>query len=194
MRKAELTRQFIIEKSAPIFNKLGYANTSMQDLTSATGLTKGSIYGNFENKDEVAVEAFRFNLGKMVRMFEDAMSGRRTFREKLLVYPEIYERFFSDDFVEGGCPILNTAIEADFTHPTLKAKARQAFSSWKSTISELVRSGKQSGEFKESVDTEATAIAILALIEGGTMIAKLTGDENQMLMVTAHLRHLINTL
>jgi AcrR family transcriptional regulator len=37
----------------------GYAGTSMYDLTEATGLTKGSIYGNFENKDDVALAGFR---------------------------------------------------------------------------------------------------------------------------------------
>ena len=42
--KAELTSQYIIETVAPIFNKNGYAATSMLDLTNATGLTKGAIY------------------------------------------------------------------------------------------------------------------------------------------------------
>ena len=52
--RSEKTRQLIIETAAPIFNKKGYAGTSLSDLTQATGLTKGSIYGNFKNKDEVA--------------------------------------------------------------------------------------------------------------------------------------------
>ena len=58
MSKAEKTRQFIIEKTAPIFNKKGFAGTSLSDMTEATGLTKGSIYGNFADKDEVAMAAF----------------------------------------------------------------------------------------------------------------------------------------
>ncbi|RZL99390.1 MAG: TetR/AcrR family transcriptional regulator, partial [Pedobacter sp.] len=63
--KAERTRQLIIEQTAPIFNTKGYAGTSMNDLTAATGLTKGAIYGNFENKDEVAVAAFDYNFSKI---------------------------------------------------------------------------------------------------------------------------------
>src|ERR1700722_8888899 len=63
--KAERTRQFIIEKTAPIFNKKGYAGTSLSDITAATGLTKGSIYGNFADKDEVALAAFDYNIGKL---------------------------------------------------------------------------------------------------------------------------------
>ncbi|HAE68223.1 MAG TPA: TetR/AcrR family transcriptional regulator, partial [Sphingobacterium sp.] len=54
MSKAEQTRQYIIEKTAPIFNKKGYFATSLSDITTATGLTKGSIYGNFKDKDDLA--------------------------------------------------------------------------------------------------------------------------------------------
>ena len=61
LKKSARTRQFIVEKSAPIFNKKGYSGTSLHDLTEATGLTKGGIYGNFENKDEIAAAAFEFN-------------------------------------------------------------------------------------------------------------------------------------
>jgi len=63
MSKAEKTKQFIIEKTAPVFNTKGYTSTSLSDITKSTGLTKGSIYGNFENKEEVALEAYRYNAG-----------------------------------------------------------------------------------------------------------------------------------
>jgi len=52
--KAERTSAFIIERVAPVFNKHGYIGTSMSDLTEATGLTKGALYGNFENKEALA--------------------------------------------------------------------------------------------------------------------------------------------
>ena len=57
MKKSEQTKAYIIEKAAPIFNKKGYAGTSLRDMTGATRLTKGSIYGNFANKDEAALAA-----------------------------------------------------------------------------------------------------------------------------------------
>jgi TetR/AcrR family transcriptional repressor of nem operon len=40
LSKSERTKQFIIEKTAPVFNKKGFAGTSISDLTDATGLTK----------------------------------------------------------------------------------------------------------------------------------------------------------
>lgn len=194
MGKAELTRQFIIEKSAPVFNKLGYAGTSLNDLTEVTGLTKGSIYGNFENKDEVALEAFLFNVKKMGQHFKSEMEKVTGCREKLLVYPAMYESFYSNGFLEGGCPILNTSVEADDTHPVLKIHAKRAFLNWKDAIARLIDKGQKSGEFKSVCDPEEMAFTILAIIEGATMIAKLMDDERHIKNVTEHLRVLINNL
>ena len=67
MSKAERTKQFIVEKTAPIFNMKGYAGTSVNDMMAATGLTKGSIYGNFKNKDDVALAAFDHNRKRWIR-------------------------------------------------------------------------------------------------------------------------------
>jgi TetR/AcrR family transcriptional repressor of nem operon len=60
MTKAERTRQFIIEKAAPIFNQKGVAGTSMSDIMEATKLAKGGLYGNFESKEEICVEAYKY--------------------------------------------------------------------------------------------------------------------------------------
>src|SRR5262245_13558435 len=59
MTKAQRTRLHIIEKTAPLFNMNGFDGTSLADLCRVTGLTKGALYGNFLDKEELATEAFR---------------------------------------------------------------------------------------------------------------------------------------
>jgi AcrR family transcriptional regulator len=173
MNKAERTRQFIVEKTAPIFNKKGYAGTSISDMTEATGLTKGSIYGNFANKDEVALAAFDHNVKKVVSMIRAEMDKKKTVREKLLVYVDVYNN--TQGFPEGGCPILNTAIESDDTHEALKKKVTDVILGWKSLIVSLLQLGIDRKEFKEIEDLEQTALSIISTIEGGIMIARVTG-------------------
>ena len=98
MSKAERTRQFIVEKTAPIFNVKGYAGTSVSDMTEATGLTKGSIYGNFENKDEVALAAFEHNWKGVQTAVRAEMDRRTTYKDKLLVFARVYENLQSPAF------------------------------------------------------------------------------------------------
>jgi AcrR family transcriptional regulator len=175
MSKAEKTKQFIVEKTAPLFNKKGYAGTSVSDMTDATGLTKGSIYGNFANKDDVALTAFDHNLKKVTQIITQEMEKQKTIRGKLLVYMNVYDNFLFFPFPEGGCPILNTATEADDTHPALRKKAADAILSWKDKIISLLEKGIATKEFKTILNPEQIALTIIAMIEGGIMITKLTG-------------------
>lgn len=194
MNKAEKTKQFIIEKTAPIFNMKGYSGTSMQDITLATGLTKGSIYGNFKNKDEVALAVFQYNYEKMQTLFIQEISKKTTYREKLMSYPELYEKFATERFPLGGCPIMNTAIEADDTHPQLKALAKNAMLFWKDSLVRLINKGIEKNEFKSTTNADENALTIIALIEGAIMMINLTGklDYHQSMMNT--LRKVITAL
>jgi TetR/AcrR family transcriptional repressor of nem operon len=176
MSKAEKTRQFILEKTAPIFNSKGFAGTSLSDLTEATGLTKGSIYGNFENKDEVALAAFDHNWKSVQAVMRAEMDKRKTYKEKLLAYVRIHENAQAPALPVGGCPLLNTAVEADDTHPALREKAAAAFLGWKKNIVALIEGGIAAKEFRRQVDAGQTALSLIALIEGAILISRLTGQ------------------
>ena len=194
MSKAEKTRQFILEKTAPIFNKKGYAGTSLNDMTDATGLTKGSIYGNFTNKDDVALAAFDFNVQKVRNIISHEMAKHSTAREQLLVYINVYEDFLKHPFPVGGCPILNTSVEADDTHELLKQKACDAVMAWKNNITKLIKKGIDNNEFKGTVDAEQAALTLIAMIEGAIMITKVTGKINYRKMIMRSAETFINSL
>jgi TetR/AcrR family transcriptional repressor of nem operon len=194
MSKAEKTRQFIIEKTAPVFNVKGYAGTSISDLMQATGLTKGSIYGNFANKDEVALAAFDHNLKCMNIAIQERMDSRGTIKDKLLVYAQVYEDFLYAPFPIGGCPILNTSTEADDTHPPLKKKAADALESWKNLLSGLIKKGIANNEFGGDIDPDEVAIGMIAMIEGGIMIGKVTGKLHYRHAVMKSIKRMIENL
>ena len=176
MNKAEQTRQYIVERTAPIFNVKGYAGTTLSDMTAATGLTKGSVYGNFANKEEVALAAFEHNWSRVQAAVRAAMAKRKSSRDKLLALAGFYADVQSQDFPEGGCPLLNTAVEADDTHPGLRKLAADAFQGWKKNIVSVVEAGVAAKEFRAGIDAEQVAVTLIAMIEGAVMLSRLTGN------------------
>jgi TetR/AcrR family transcriptional regulator, transcriptional repressor for nem operon len=194
MSKAERTRQFIVKKTSPIFNTKGYAGTSIADMTDATGLTKGSIYGNFANKDEVALAVFDYNLQKVNAIIDAELEQQASAKDKLLVYVRVYDNFLKYPFPVGGCPILNTAIEADDTHHLLKNKAVEAIAAWKRKLTELITTGIQQKEFRSDVNPEQVALTIIAMIEGAIMITKLTGKTNFLRSIMQSVKNMIEGL
>jgi TetR/AcrR family transcriptional repressor of nem operon len=194
MTKAGQTKEFIIERTAPIFNKKGFGGTSLSDITTATGLTKGSIYGNFANKDEVGLAAFDYNLGKIQNIIRAEMTRYSSAKEKLLVYVDVYDNFLKHPFPEGGCPIMNTATECDDTHPELKKKAIGAINSWKKAVRQLIEKGIAAKEFNPKTDAEKIALSMIATIEGAIMITKLTGKINYRNAIMETVREMVNNL
>jgi AcrR family transcriptional regulator len=194
MSKADKTKEYIIEKTASIFNTKGYAGTSLNDMSDATGLTKGSIYGNFKNKDDVALEAFKYNFSIMSNLFSSEMEKRKTYREKLFVYPDVIGNFTDSKLPQGGCPVLNTAVESDDTHPLLKQQTVFAFNRWKDKIINLLKDGIASNEFNANIHPEQVALTILALLEGGIMIRKLTDNQEYILYIMNSLHDYIEGL
>jgi TetR/AcrR family transcriptional repressor of nem operon len=88
MTKAERTRQFIIEKAAPIFNQKGIAGTSMSDIMEATKLAKGGLYGNFESKEEICLESFKYLTDSLSDEIGRAIAVKSTAKEKLFALLE----------------------------------------------------------------------------------------------------------
>ena len=180
LSKSERTKQFIIEKAGPVFNAKGFAGTSLHDLTKATGFTKGSIYGNFENKDEVALAAFDYNFEKVTSYMKRKILATENAIERLLAYPEVYRNFLKIPFLQAGCPILNTSTEADDTHPLLRKKAADALAFWKQSIENQVKRGIARKEIKVSTNPSEIAIIMMSLIEGSIMQAKVCEKSKEL--------------
>ena len=194
MSKAARTKQFIIEKTAPIFNTKGYAGTSIHDLTLATGLTKGSIYGNFDNKDEVALAAFDYNFTRVNLYIKSQMEAQSTIIGKLLVYPQTYRNFLKLPFLAAGCPITNTSTEADDTHPQLRTKAAAAFAYWRKSLEVLINKGISAGEIKADLPIQEFISVLTSLIQGSFMQTKVTGNLNALYESMEYLEKLIQNL
>jgi TetR/AcrR family transcriptional repressor of nem operon len=178
--KAEETRQAIIEKAAVIFNKNGYQRTSMSTLTRALGLTKGAIYGNFVDKDALAVEAFRHS----VRLVADSVREQLLLHEgavdKIRAFARTFLDLYDDIVLSGGCPILNTAADSDDAHPQLHGEVRRILTAWEGRLVALVDAAKESGEIRPDADADLFATIFIALIEGGILLAKTVGDKKYL--------------
>ncbi len=192
--KAERTRQYIIERTAPVFNEKGYAGTSMTDLTDATGLTKGSIYGNFENKDEVALAAFDYNFGRVTAYLRERILAEESAIDRLLVYPRVYSDFLKISFLKAGCPLLNTSVEADDTHPALREKTSQALTFWKKALESQVKRGIERKEIHQDTNPTEVAVILMSLIEGAVMQAKVHGRATELRISMRYLENFIVSL
>ncbi len=193
MRKGERTRQHIIEKSAGLFNQKGYAGSSIQDIMQVTGLTKGGVYRTFSGKDEIALEAFDYASRVLIARFLQAAEQAETSIGKIMAVCAVYEDPVGHPPIEGGCPLLNTAVEADDGYLPLREKAVDAHGQFTAFIQSLLRNGVRSGELSPELNTEALASFVVSSLEGGVMASRLTRDNKHIGFVIQQIKLVLSS-
>jgi TetR/AcrR family transcriptional repressor of nem operon len=191
MRKAEQTRQYIIEKVSPIFNMHGYEGTSMAQLTEAIGLTKGALYGNFRNKDEIALAVLEYNISRISKEIAGKVKPIKNSCDKLIAYAEHYPDVFDTISQRGGCPILNAAVDSDNTDLPIRDVVVRWLDVWLGSVQSIIANGQKRKEIKGSVDPEEFATLFVSLIEGGIMLSKVMGSRNHL---ERNVRFLVDTI
>lgn len=176
MSKAEKTKQYIIEKSAPIFNVKGYGGTTLSEIQDAVKLSRGAIYGNFADKNEIAIEAFEYNSSQSYKRFEDVINKRSSAKESLLAYAGLYSTNWKSVLERGGCPMQNAAVEADDHLHFLRENVRNSINKFIKKLQQIIEDGQLRGEFKPDKNALEYAELIFSLMEGNIMLAKIMND------------------
>lgn len=169
--KAENTSNYIVQKVAPVFNKHGYMGTSLSELVAVTGLTKGAIYGNFANKEELAVLAFKQNVKALISPLSAEMDRHDNAIEKLFALTNYYRGYYNKVKTIGGCPVLNVGIDANNVNPALFQVVKSTARKLEDGLRQVIETGIQKKEIKKQINAAAYARIIYGMIEGSVFMA-----------------------
>jgi len=189
--KAERTTAYIIETVAPVFNKHGYIGTSMSDLTEATGLTKGALYGNFENKEALALSAFEYNSNKLLSKIDEKLSEGKTALQKIFALTNFYRNYDVFTMDMGGCPILNVGVDAQHNNPLLSAAAKETIKTIEGKIALVFENGVNSGELRLPVTPLQFAKQLYTMLQGSVAMSTMTRDRKYLINTVAYLEQLV---
>jgi TetR/AcrR family transcriptional repressor of nem operon len=189
--KGQKTRERIVAEAANLFNQRGFEGSSMSDVMAATGLEKGGIYRHFSSKEELAAEAFDY-------AWKSAFETRIHDLEQVPNSIEKLKRFIVNFIngrpaVPGGCPVLNTAVEADDGNLLLRDRVRAAWREWRDYLAEIVAAGLKRKEIRPEVDAKQVATLIISSLEGALMIARLERNKEALLTAQSHLERYLDT-
>jgi TetR/AcrR family transcriptional repressor of nem operon len=193
MNKGDLTKERIIEAAAPVFNRNGFVGTSLSDLMEATGLQKGGIYRHFKSKEELAVAAFdhAWRVARKTRWLDvDKTEGAIGQLQKFIA--NFVER--RTGLVQGGCPVLNTAVDSDDGNPVLRDHVRKALRQWTKRICDIVAAGIQNHEIRRDVDPQAVATVLISALEGAIMMTRLRESTQPLEQVRQYLNTFLQSL
>ena len=169
-----------LSAAVDVFSSKGYAETSMEDIVRATGVSRYGLYGTFGNKRELfeqALDRYADGMGKnlYMRLFEPDASLddiRRIFEER------IRETCRSDD--NTGCLFVHTAMELAPREPELMGVLKKFMKRMSAAFSAGLASAQARGEVREDLDVKAAGDLLTNTMFGFAVLGR-TGFSRQTL-------------
>ncbi|MBV8490988.1 MAG: TetR/AcrR family transcriptional regulator [Candidatus Eremiobacteraeota bacterium] len=187
-------RNAILASAAPIFNRRGFAGTSIAEILEATALEKGGLYNHFASKEELAIASFEYAWEAVNAHFKRCLAGVAPGAPALHAYVDAFARYVQRPVVDGGCPLANAALEADDALPFLRDRVKDAFGKVRSFVRHHVQRAIEFGEFAASTEPETVADFTLAALEGAFLLARGARSRRSMDRVAASLHAWLRTL
>jgi TetR/AcrR family transcriptional repressor of nem operon len=179
LTKAERTKQFILETAVPLYNEKGISGVNIDDVLEATKLTKGCLYGHFENKEDLSEQVIELSLKMVSDKIRTAVYSGKTIKGKVFAFLDFYKNPI-ETYISGGCPIFNTAVEADDNYPFIKEKVAKVFRNGQEELTALLQEGINMGEFSSKLDPAVFAFKLVASVEGGIVMCRVMNTAKPM--------------
>lgn len=179
-RPREFELDEAIESAMQVFWSHGYNGTSLVDLLEGTGLSRGSLYKAFGDKQALFLAALeRYTAAASARLSHALQQPGPTkplIREMLLRYAQI------SSGVEGlrGCMLVAAATEL-LPHDVRAAQCvRRLFAHMRADCAATIKRGQEQGDISRRHDAQALASLIVCLTQGMRVVGKAGGSQEEM--------------
>jgi AcrR family transcriptional regulator len=145
--------EIALGKALDLFRKDGFAATSLDDLSAATGMNRPSLYGAFGDKHELYIKSYqRYRAdarAAMIDIFRDEMPIRKRLERIYAVALDIY---LSGEAGPRGCFTVMTAASEAVADPDIRAMVLEGFSELDKAFASCFRLARENGELLVTAD------------------------------------------
>lgn len=140
------------------------------------------------------MQAYEYSVDLMRQEFAAAIKGKYDAIERLQAVVVVFQKISAGSPISGGCPVVNTAVQANNTHPQLQNCARQTMIEWQEFIIRIAQSGIERGQLHSETDPEMLATLLISTLEGAIMLTQLHQDASYMDHAITHLTSHLESL
>lgn len=177
--RGERTRSRIVDTAADLMRVRGVGGTTLDDVVSASKVSKSQLYRHFEDKPalvravielvgERTIDRERERLEKV-----QTFTGLRRWRDALVASNALHEGRY-------GCPLGSLANEVSDQDAVARAKLRDLFAAWQELFEDLIARFQRKGIIPPDADAAQLATAFVAAVQGGYLLAQTSRDVTPM--------------
>jgi AcrR family transcriptional regulator len=151
----------------------GYAATSVDDLTAATGLGKGSLYGAFGDKHGLFLRALddyvTTALGDVCAQLRDP---KYPAYDRLIRHIRAQAKAIAADKSRRGCMMAKSAAELGATDETVEQTVARAYATWTAELVDSIKEAQRAGAIDKKQNPQVLATTVLAFLRGQEALHK----------------------
>jgi TetR/AcrR family transcriptional regulator, cholesterol catabolism regulator len=159
-KKSELRRQAILQHALALFDRQGFANTSLDDIARETGVKREAIYYYFKNRAEILLNLIRPQSEALVSGLKEIIDSDDDAATKLYLAIRNHLQRFDRHCLEMTISLRDIYLE---DAKEVRREMDQTWHSYEAMWTRIVADGQASGEFAASGDPKMVAFAILGM-------------------------------
>ena len=145
----------------------GYAATSVDDLTAATGLGKGSLYGAFGDKHALFLRALDdYCVDATGRVVAQLRRPGVSAYDRLADHVRAVAADIAADTGRRGCMMAKSAAELGANDADVGRVINASFTKWQGALADCIAEAQRDGTVSAATDPEALATMLLGMIRG----------------------------
>ncbi|MFC3770513.1 TetR/AcrR family transcriptional regulator [Paenibacillus sp. GCM10012303] len=179
-------RDIVLQTATVLFLEKGYQVTSMDEIVTASKVSKTNIYYHFKSKEELLAAIVRQMTGTYNQIIEEiAGQTELTVTERIGRFAEVLSE--QQPYSLGGCPFLTIYVQTSHESDFVREEIARFFQNQIFTLEKLLQEGIHRQEFKPGLPVSRIAELIVSTIEGGLFLQHTHRD-------SAFLPNLLQTL
>ena len=172
----------------------GIADTKMEEVRSSAGVSNSQIYQHFSDKTALVRAVIEYQTDAVIepqeRLFGqlNTMNGLRIWRDRAIDQQR-------GPSLRGGCPIGSLAGQLSDSDEAFRLQLAHSFQRWSAGLQLGLKTMHANGVLRRDADPEELATVLLAALQGGMLLAKLSRDIHQLeIALDAALAHVESQL
>jgi len=147
-----------LAKALDLFRKDGFAGTSLDDLSAATGMNRPSLYGAFGDKRALYIKTYERYRSDARAAMQEAFKGDLPLRKRLQrIYAIALDIYLSGEEGPRGCFTVMTAASEAVADPDIRAMVLSGFHELDKAFAICFRCARETGELRPSADPDVLA-------------------------------------
>lgn len=194
-RNSSATQTRLLDAARDVIRAKGYSATTVDDICTAAGVTKGSFFHHFASKEQLGIAAIeQFGLMASEIFGSAPYSSKPDPRDRVLGYVDFRASMLQGDIAQYTCLLGTTVQEVYVTHPDIRTACDRGMSEHVAELTRDIEAAKQKYAPDAAWSAQSVGYFMQAALQGAFIFAKAKQSPEVAIECLGHLRRYLETL